>query len=429
MKDEISLQKLHARYISRAVKVNFPHFVAEAKGTKVKVVGGGEYLDLTGGIGVLNLGHSPDGVLKALQDQLGKYLHLCFTVQMYEPPLLLAQRLASIMPEGLTKSAFFNSGAEAVENSVKLSRHWSGRRAIVSFENSFHGRTFLTMALTGKVRPYKEVFGPLFPDVYQVPYPYPYRSPGGPDESAQHSLDALRRLFHSQVPADDVAAILVEPIQGEGGFIIPPSDFLKGLREICDEEAITLVDDEVQTGLGRTGKWNAIDHFGVKPDLVATGKALGGGLPLSAVTGPPEILDHPPVGSIGGTFCGNPLSCVAGLATLDGIERLLPRIRDLEKRMMRRLQEWVDNIELVGEARGKGAMTAVELVKDTRTKEPAPKETKAVQEECYRGGVLLLTAGYYDNVIRFHPPLNIEMEDLDKALDITEEALRTAHRH
>ncbi|MDX1534675.1 MAG: aspartate aminotransferase family protein, partial [Thermoplasmata archaeon] len=318
--EEKTLRNLYDAHISKAVKVNFPHFVTEASGALVRTLDGRTFVDLTGGIGVLNLGHSPEGVLDAMASQMRRYLHLCFTVQMYESPILLAEKLAHIMPRGLTKTAFFNSGAEALENAAKFSRNFTGRTALISFENSFHGRTFFTMALTGKIRPYKGVFGPSFPDVYQVPYPYPYRSPDGPGGSVRRSLDALERLFHAQVPPEEVAAIVVEPIQGEGGFIVPPDGFLQGLRKLTEDHGMLLVDDEVQTGLGRTGRWNAIDHFGVTPDLVTSGKALGGGLPLSAVTGPPEIIDHPPEGSIGGTFGGNPLSCTAGLAAVEGIE-------------------------------------------------------------------------------------------------------------
>jgi 4-aminobutyrate aminotransferase/(S)-3-amino-2-methylpropionate transaminase len=426
--DHSTLRKMWEEHMSKAVKVYFPHFLAEGEGARVKDVRGREFIDLTSGIGVLNLGHRPAGVLKALKDQLERYLHTCFTVQMYEPALLLAKRIAAIAPEGLTKSAFFNSGAEAVENAVKLSRARTGRRAVIAFENSFHGRTFMAMTLTGKVRPYKAVFGPLFPDVYHLPYPYPYRYPGDPSDAAAVCLDALRRFFRTHVPAEDVAAVVAEPIQGEGGFIVPPDDFLPGLREICDEEGIILVDDEVQAGLGRTGRWFAIEHFGVRPDLIITGKALGGGLPLSAVTGPADILDHPPVGSIGGTFGGNPLSCVAGLATLEGVEKVLPRVGEIERRMMTRFGEWLEDFEHVGEARGKGAMMAIELVKDRRSKEPAEKEAHAVQDECYKRGLLILTAGLYNNVVRFHPPLNIPMEDLERALDLVEESLRAVLR-
>lgn len=426
MEDEKTLRELYELHYSQSVKVNFPHFVAEARGARLKTLDGREFLDLTGGIGVTNLGHGPAEVVEALHAQIDRYLHLCFTVQMYEAPVLLAAKLASTMPAGLEKSAFFNSGAEALENAAKLARNYTGRPAIISFENSFHGRTFFTMALTGKVRPYKGVFGPSFPDVYQVPYPYPYRSPDGEEGATQRSLDALERLFHSQVPPDQVAALIMEPIQGEGGFIVPPADFPQALREVCDEHAILLVDDEVQSGLGRTGRWNAIDHFGVTPELVTTGKALGGGLPLSGVTGRAEILDRPPLGSIGGTFGANPLSCVAGLAALEGIERVLPEVKGLEKLMRGRFQEWVDDVPLVGDARGMGAMMAVELVRDASTKEPAPKEAKAVQEACYRRGLLILTAGWYDNVVRFHPPLNMPPAELDAALDIVEEALRGA---
>lgn len=426
MKDAQTLRKLYEEHVSKAITVNFPHFVAEARGARVRTVDGREFLDLTGGIGVMNLGHTHDAVVGALKEQLERYLHLCFTVQMYEPLVLLAQRMASILPPGLTKSAFFNSGAEALENAVKVSRSWTGRRAIVTFENSFHGRTFLTLAMTGKLRPYKLPFGPLVPDVYHVPYPDPYRWDGEPEDCAAHSIDALRRLFHAAVPASDVACIVAEPVQGEGGFVVPPKDFLPRLQELCAEEGILLVDDEVQTGLGRTGRWNAIDHFDVRPDLVTTGKALGGGLPLSGVHGPPEVLDHPPVGSIGGTFGGNPLSCVAGLAALDAIEPLLPRVREIEKRVGARLEAWVDKLPLVGDARGLGAMQAVELVKDKGTKAPAPEAAKAVKQACYDGGVLVLTCGYHDNVIRFHPPFTMAWEELDRALDVVEGAIGTA---
>lgn len=424
MKDTKTLRKLYDEHVSKSITVNFPHFVAEARGARVRDVEGREFLDLTGGIGVTNLGHGHESVARALGEQLERYLHLCFTVQMYEPLVLLAKRLAAIMPPGLTKSAFFNSGAEALENAVKISRSYTGRRAVVTFENSFHGRTFLTLAMTGKLRPYKFPFGSLVPDVHHVPFPYPYRWEGDPDDCSAHSIDALRRLFHSTVPAREVACIAVEPIQGEGGFVVPPPDFFPLLRELCDEEGILLVDDEVQSGLGRTGRWNAIDHFDVRPDLVATGKALGGGLPLSGVTGPPEVMDHPPVGSIGGTFGGNPLSCVAGLAAIDAIEELLPRVRELETRLVRRLDEWVDDFPLVGEARGLGAMQAIELVRDEGTKEPAPKEARALKQACYERNLLVLTCGYHDNVIRFHPPFTMEWEDLDRALDAVEEGLK-----
>lgn len=426
MRDEKVLRKLYDTHLSKAVKVNFPHFVDAAKGTHVQTVDGREFIDLTGGIGVMNLGHGHPGVLEALSVQMQRYLHLCFTVQMYDAPVLLAEKLAAIMPPGLTKTAFFNSGAEAVENAAKFSRNVTGRSAIISFENSFHGRTFFTMALTGKVRPYKGVFGPAFPGVYQIPYPDPYRSPDGPEGAVDRSMEALERLFHTQVAAEEVAAIIVEPIQGEGGFIVPPDGFLQGLREVCDQTGIVLVDDEVQSGLGRSGRWNAIDHFGVTPDLVTSGKAIGGGLPLSAVTGTPEIMDHPPAGSIGGTFGGNPLSCAAGLAAIEGIESVLPDVQGLESRLRNRLEGWVQAYPAVGEARGLGAMRAIELVIDPHRKEPAPKLAKAVQDLSYQSGLLVLTAGSYDNVVRFHPPLNMEPDALDAALDLAEKALEKA---
>lgn len=413
-------------YVSTAVKTYMPVFIERAHGARVEDVDGRSYLDFSCGIGVTGGGHTPSEVVRAVQEQAERYLHLCFQVAYYEPYVALAQRLAEIAPLGLTKSAFFNSGAEAVENAVKFAKAYTKRQGIISFQNSFHGRTHLTMALTGKVNPYKAPYFAHVPGVYHAPFPYVYRSttPDDPGECARACLNALEDLLHSTVPPSDVAAIVHEPIQGEGGFVVPPAEFVRGVRQLCDQHGIVYIDDEVQAGLGRTGKWFALEHYGIKPDLITTAKPLGGGLPLSGVTGPPSIMDAPPPGAIGGTFGGNPLSCVAGLEHLKVIEAALPSVPRLEATLRKRFQEIDADTDLVGEIRGRGAMMAMELVRDKGTKEPAPKEAKAIVHEAMERGLLVITAGWYDNVLRLLPPLNISPGDLGEGLDILQEACR-----
>jgi 4-aminobutyrate aminotransferase/(S)-3-amino-2-methylpropionate transaminase len=414
------------QFVTPGVKTSVSLFAERAEGPYVTAVDGRRYLDFAGGIGVLNVGHRPDPVLKAIRSQLDRYLHISPLVIMYEPYLALAERLAKILPQGLKQSIFVNSGAEAVENAVKIARAATKRRGIIAFQNAFHGRTFLTMSLTGKVEPYKAVFGALVPDIYHAPYPYVYRSPfDEPEQCAEYCLQQLEAVFHSDVAPRDVAAVVIEAVQGEGGFIVPPPSFLRGLREICNKHGILYIDDEVQAGLGRTGKWFAIEHAGVVPDLVVTAKAIGGGLPLGAVSGPPDVMSKLPPGALGSTFGGNPLSCVAGLVTLDLIEQILPNVARMEAVLRERLAHLAEERALIGEVRGKGAMQAIELVLDRENKTPAPEEAKAVQQACLEQGLLLLTAGWHDNVVRMLPPLNLPKETLEEGLTILEGAVHS----
>ncbi len=411
--------------IPKSVRTATDLFVARAEGYTVRDVDGRDYLDFTGGIGVTTTGHRPDSVVRAVKDQIDRYLHLCFMVFNYEPYVELAQRLRAIAPMPNAKSAFFNSGAEAIENAVKTARAYTKRPNILSFHNSFHGRTLLTLALTGKYRPYKVGFGPFVRDVFQAPFPYHYRCPPDHPESdcAARAIDAIEAIFRAEAAADTVGSVIAEPVQGEGGFIVPPKEFFPSLRKLCDEHGIVLVDDEVQAGLGRTGAMFAIEHFRVRPDLVCTAKALGGGLPISGLTGRPEIMDAPVPGSIGGTFGGNPLSCVAAIENLKLIEAALPNARTLAKVMTARLEEMRAKYPLIGDARGLGPMQAIELVRDPKTKAPAAQEAHAVQREAKKQGLILLTAGTFDNVVRLLPPISMPREVLDRGLDILEAAI------
>lgn len=416
--------------IPRSVRTLTDLFVESASGHTLRDVDGREYTDLTGGIGVTTTGHRPDPVMRALRDQLDRYLHLCFMVFNYEPYVALAKRMREIAPLPAGKSAFFNSGAEAIENAVKTARASTRRTAVVSFRNSFHGRTMLTLALTGKYEPYKVGFEPFPPEVFQAGFPYHYRCAPGHSEAdcGGLALEGLEELFHAQVPAEKVAAIVFEPVQGEGGFIVPPKEFVRGLRKLATDHGIVLVDDEVQAGLGRTAKMFAIEHFGVQPDLVCTAKALGGGLPISGLTGRAEIMDAPVPGSIGGTFGGNPLACVAAIENLRLIESSLGSAAKLGREISKRLSEIQDKHALVGEVRGLGCMQALEFVRDPKTKEPAKEETKAIQREARERGLLVLTAGTYDNVIRLLPPITMPFEALAKSLDILESSIATVEK-
>ncbi len=416
--------------VPRSVRTGTDLFVVRAEGHTLWDADGREYTDLTGGIGVLTTGHRPEAVVKALKDQLDRYLHVCFMVFNYEPYVELAKALRGVAPLPGGKSAFFNSGAEAVENAVKISRAYTKRPSVISFQNSFHGRTLLTLSLTGKYAPYKVGFEPFVPQVYQAPYPYHYRCPPGHSESecAGLALEGIEAIFHSQAAADRVAAIVVEPIQGEGGFVVPPKEFLPGLRKLCNDHGIVLVDDEVQAGMGRTARMFAIEHFGVEPDLVTTAKALGGGLPISGVTGRAEIMDAPVPGSVGGTFGGNPLACVAAVENLAIIKASLPAAERLGRAIRKRLDEMREAHDLVGDVRGLGCMQALELVKSRKTKEPAKDETKAIQKEARERGLLVLTAGWHDNVIRLLPPITMPVDALRTGLDVLDEAIGKVER-
>ena len=416
--------------IPRAVRTATDLFVVRAEGHTLWDVDGRAYTDLTGGIGVTSTGHRPAAIVKALKEQLDRYLHVCFMLYNYEPYIELARRLREVAPLPNGKSAFFNSGAEAVENAVKISRACTQRPGVISFQNSFHGRTLLALSLTGKYHPYKVGFEPFVPHVYQVPFAYCYRCPLALEhpECGVECLEYIGDIFHSQAPPEKVSAILMEPVQGEGGFVVPPKEYVQGLREISTKHGIVLIDDEVQAGIGRTAKMFAIEHFGVKPDLVCTAKALGGGLPISGVTGRPEIMDAPVPGSIGGTFGGNPLACVAAVENLALVQASLREAGQLGRAIRKRLEEMQESHPLIGDVRGLGCMQAMEFVTDRKAKTPAKDEAKAIQREARERGLLVLTAGWHDNVIRLLPPITMPRPAMARALDSLDEAITVVEK-
>jgi 4-aminobutyrate aminotransferase / (S)-3-amino-2-methylpropionate transaminase / 5-aminovalerate transaminase len=425
------LQTERDRYLPRGMSSAMPVFAASASGATLTDVDGNAYIDFATGISVMNVGHSHPRVVEAITEQATRLVHSGAPVMMPEGYVQLARRLCEITPGAFPKKALLlNSGAEAIENAVKVVRQATGRPAIISFHNSFHGRTLMSMTLTGKVSPYRQNFGPWAPEVYQVPFPYEYRRPAGmaAESLGGSCIEAVRQLFKTTVPADRVAGILVEPVQGEGGFIVPPPDFLPGLRRLCTEYQIPLIADEVQSGLGRTGKMFAIEHFGVEPDLIVLAKTLGGGLPLGAVIGRSELMDATNPGGLGGTFGGNPVACAAALAVIEVLidEQLPDRGKRLGDHALSRMRSWQDRHRQIGDVRGLGAMVAMELVTDRATREPAGALTNEVLRYCHTHGLVLLKAGLYDNVIRLLFPLVVSEQELDRGLDILEAALGAA---
>ncbi|PEC20780.1 4-aminobutyrate--2-oxoglutarate transaminase [Bacillus cereus] len=403
-------------------------YVKSAKGAIITDVDGNELIDFAGGIGMQNVGHCHPKVVKAIQDQVESSIHSCFHVAPYESYIALAERLNELTPGDFKKKTMFaNSGAEAVENAVKIARKATGRSAIVSFERAYHGRTLLTMSLTSKVKPYKHGFGPFASEVYKLPYPYYYRAEEGltPEEVDAQILAYFERFMLEEVASDNIAAIILEPLQGEGGFIVPTTTFMQGVRNICDKYGIIMIADEIQTGFARTGSLFAMDHFGVAPDLMTFSKSIAAGMPLSAVTGRADLMDAPGPGQLGGTFSGSPAACAAALAVLDVIEEenLVSRAVEIGARMMEVFNSWKEKYELVGDVRGLGAMTAIELVKNKETKEPAAEEVKAIMKETHNKGVITISAGIYSNVLRFLSPLVITDEQLEEGLTILEAAI------
>ena len=424
----LELMELRKKHVPKAVYNVTPIFVAESKGSLIKDVDGNEYIDFATGISCLNVGHGNPEVVKAVREQLDKYLHLCFHVTPYESYVRLAEKLSTIAPGNFEKKAMLvNSGAEAVENAVKISRRYSGRPTIVTFEYAFHGRTRLAMSLTGSVQPYKYGFGPLDPAVHRTPYAYCYRCSFGLEYPAcnMRCVEYIRDTLEIHLSPDEVAAIIFEPIEGEGGFIAPPKEFVQGLRKICDENGILLIDDEVQSGMGRTGRMLAVEHCNVVPDIITMAKSLGGGLPLAAVIGRGDIMESVHIGGLGGTFGGNPLSCVAALKAVEVAQQLLGNAEKLGKLVTSRLREMYEKYEIIGNVRGVGLMAGVELVKDRKSKEPAKEERNHILTECHKNGLIIIGAGPYKNVIRFLPPLNISENLLNKGLDIFENAIKT----
>jgi 4-aminobutyrate aminotransferase / (S)-3-amino-2-methylpropionate transaminase / 5-aminovalerate transaminase len=415
------------RVIADAKSLLTPIVLDHAHGCVVTDVDGNTFLDWSGGIGCLNVGHTNAAVSKALHAQVDRFLHTDFTIVPYESYVELAERITSRSPiSGPNKAAFFNSGAEAVENAVKIARHATGRPAVIAFDRAFHGRTLMAMSLTSKQHPYKAGMGPFAPEVYRAPYPYPYRWEG--DDPAGEALDALRRMLVTHVAPESVAAIIFEPVQGEGGFVVPPAEWVQGLREIATEHGIVLICDEVQSGYGRTGKLFAVEHFGIEPDLITIAKSMAAGVPISGVFGRAELMDAAPDSSIGGTFVGSPLGCVAGIAVLDEIDSkgLLARGTEIGERIRGRFEEWAARHENIGEVRGLGPMLAVEFVADRSSKTPAPDIASAVLEHALGSGLILLKAGIYGNCVRVLVSLVATDEQIDEALDIFGAAVEAA---
>ncbi len=404
-------------------------FVDNANGALLTDVDGNRLLDFAGAIGSLNVGHCPKKVVQALKNQLDKYLHTSFHVMMYEPYIALAKKMNEITPGSHDKKTFFlNSGAEAVENAIKIARKYTKRSGIISFERGFHGRTFMAMSLTSKVKPYKNGFGPFAPDTYKLPYPYYYRKPKGmtDEELDEMILAKFEDFFLSEVSPETIAAVIMEPIQGEGGFVVPSVSFVQGVKAICEKYDILFIADEVQTGFGRTGKMFAIEHFGVIPDLMTLSKSIAAGLPISAVTGRAEIMDAPNVGEIGGTFGGSPLGCVAALQVIEMLEteRLCERANKIGGQISAHFQTLALTIPQIGDIRSIGAMTAIEFVKDNETKTPNKELVAKIVQEVNKRGVVILGAGLYSNVLRFLCPLVITDEQLQEGLNVIEEVIK-----
>ncbi len=407
--------------VARGVPFAAPVFAASASGATLTDVDGNVFLDFVGGIGVLNVGHTPPQVVAAIKEQADRLLHTCFIVAPYDGYIAVLEELAQLTPGDFPKKGLLvNSGSEAVENAVKIARHATGRQAIVVFTNAFHGRTLLTLTMTAKEATYKRGYAPFAPEVYRVPFPYPYRGVSG-----EQALAEFRRALHDEIGEEQVAAVVMEPVQGEGGFLPAPVEFVQGVAETCRAHGILFVADEVQTGFCRTGTMFASEHYGVEPDLLCFAKSVAAGLPLAGVIGRAEVMDSPQVGGLGGTFGGNPLACAAALASLRLMREqdLLARAAVVARTVQDRFHRWWEEFELVGEARGLGAMAAVEFVRDRTTKEPAVAEVDAIFRQSYENGLLLFKAGTHNNVIRFLAPLVITDEQLEEGLGILEEAI------
>jgi 4-aminobutyrate aminotransferase/(S)-3-amino-2-methylpropionate transaminase len=425
MSDE-DLQRRIATNLPRGLSVAVPIAAARASGAELWDTSGKRYIDFAGGISVLNVGHRHARVMAAVREQLERLTHTCFQVVPYDPYLRVAEKLNTVVPiPGARKSILFSTGAEAVENAVKIARCYTERPGIISFTGGFHGRTLMALALTGKVEPYKAGFGPYPPDVFHAPFPDAYRG-----ESAERSLAGIDELFRASIEPKRVAAIMIEPVQGEGGFRVAPFDFLRELRALCDRHGILLIADEVQTGFGRTGRMFAIEHSGVAPDIIVTAKSLAGGFPLSAVTGRAEVMDAPAPGGLGGTYAGNPVACAAALAVFDVMEQegLVARAEKLGALVAQRLCEMRDGgrCDCIGDVRGLGAMQAAELVKDRESKEPAADIARRTVAEAAERGLLVISCGIHANVIRVMVPLVASIELVDEGLAILESALIAA---
>lgn len=404
----------------------------KANGSLVEDVDGNILIDFAGAIGTLNVGHTHPRVVRALQEQASQFIHTGFNVMMYESYINLAERLCHLAPGDFNKqAAFFNSGAEAVENAVKIARKYTKRQGIISFTRGFHGRTLMTMTMTSKVKPYKFGFGPFAPEVYKAPYPYVYRRPEGLSEEQYNEMiiEQFETFLLAEAAPESIAAVVMEPVQGEGGFIVPDKTFVQSVREICTQYGILFVADEIQTGFARTGKYFAIEHFGVEPDLITISKSMGAGVPISGVIGRAEIMEAADVGEIGGTYSGSPLGCRAALTVLDIIEseNLNERAQKIGKRATEKMKELAERFDSIGDVRGLGAMCAMEIVKDRHTKTPDKEAVGKIVKAAGERGLMLLSAGLYGNVIRLLMPLTITDEQLEEGLQILEEAFEAVY--
>jgi 4-aminobutyrate aminotransferase/(S)-3-amino-2-methylpropionate transaminase len=423
-----SLQELRNTYIAKGISSAPSCYISHGKGAVLVDVEGNEYIDFAGGIAVMNVGHSHPKVVQAIKDQAEKLTHSCFMVSPYESSVTLAEKLCKEVPGDTPKAAMFaNSGAEAVENAVKIARYYTRKPAIIAFDNGFHGRTLMGMTLTSKIKPYKFGLGPFAPEVYRMPFANCYRCPFNKEypRCDVACADHLDYFFINHVAAEQTAAIIVEPVQGEGGFIAPPKEYFQKLMEICARNNVLMIADEIQTGIGRTGYMFAMEFYGVEADLTTTAKSLAAGMPLSAVVGKKEIMDSVHPSGIGGTYGGNPVACEAALAVLDIVEseNLLERAKDLGDTLRSRFLTFQEKYDIIGDVRGLGPMIAMELVKDRKSKEPAADETRALVNFCFERGLIILACGSHGNVLRFIMPLVTSAEQLQKGLEIIDAGL------
>lgn len=414
--------------VPRGIYHATPIFAARAEGAVLEDVDGNRFIDFAGGIGCLNIGHRAPSVVAAIRRQADAFLHTCFSVALYENYIAVAEKMNAITPGKFSKKTLFvNSGAEAIENAIKLARAYTRRPAIICFEDAFHGRTMLTMSMTSKTHPYKAGFEPFAADIYRIPYAYCYRCsysltyPSCDVFCARHLEDTFKRM----VAAETVAAVIAEPVLGEGGFVAPPMEFFGFVQDICRRHEILFIADEIQSGFGRTGAMFACERYGVAPDLLVSAKSIAGGLPLAAVTGRTEIMDGPGVGALGGTFGGNPVACAAALAAIETLERedLGARAMILGEQFEARAREWKARLPLIGDVRGLGCMRALELVKSRETMEPAKHETEQIIRYCYQHGLIVLSAGTYGNVVRVLVPLVVTNAQFEEGLGILESAI------
>lgn len=424
-----TLLEKREKYVAKGVSKSVDISIEEAKGALLKDVDGNIFLDFTSAIGVQNVGHCDETIISAVREQLDKYIHPCFHVATYEPYVKLCEKLCEITVGDYDKKVMLaNSGAEALENAIKVSKAYTKKTGILSANGSFHGRTLMTMSITSKYNPYKNGFGPYIPDSYKFDYPYAYRAPFGVSakEYAFECLEKLRTMLKTTVDPNTIACLIVEPLQGEGGFIVPTKEYMQGLQQICNDNNIVFVVDEVQAGFARTGKFFAYENYGITPDIITMSKSIAAGLPLSAVLGKKEIMDAACVGGIGGTYGGSPLSCVAALKVIEKIQNddLCGKSINLGNYIMNRLKEMKLKYNVIGDVRGLGSMIGMEFVKNPETKEPYAEFSKKVIDSCFKKGVIFLGAGLLSNVIRFLPPLVMTQEQAKYGMDVLDEAIK-----